>query len=250
MVVFHALRGCLPDQVVRRLDGKRPVLIVLRLPAADWIGSVERGFMRALEQRLKARWLLPASAVTLLPGGGFKASWDKKTAKEKMGSVLGSLEDHTTVLTLMPGETMDPSLRAFADLEIDVTITSDHFRQMLVDHFVDGTAIWPADIPASSIDPAWIDAAVHRADTTAEVVSVVQAAVTAGARSSKVRLEDLNGYGAAKEWGLTPAETATLDRLVPNTGNRGAASNTLRLYMIKLARLGSYLARKLRSSPR
>ena len=42
---------------------------------------------------------------------------------------------------------------------------------------------------------------------------------------------------------LTPAETAILDRLVPNTGNRGAGSNTLRLYMIKLARLGGYLAR-------
>ena len=42
---------------------------------------------------------------------------------------------------------------------------------------------------------------------------------------------------------LTAAETAILDRVVPNTGNRGAESNTLRLYMIKLARLGGYLAR-------
>ena len=42
---------------------------------------------------------------------------------------------------------------------------------------------------------------------------------------------------------LTAAETAILDRVVPNTGNRGAGSNTLRLYMIKLARLGGYLAR-------
>lgn len=42
---------------------------------------------------------------------------------------------------------------------------------------------------------------------------------------------------------LTPSETAILDRLVPNTGNRGAKPNTLQLYMTKLARLGGYLAR-------
>ncbi|MEF2554600.1 IS4 family transposase [Aurantimonas sp. A2-1-M11] len=42
---------------------------------------------------------------------------------------------------------------------------------------------------------------------------------------------------------LTPSETAILDRLIPDTGNRGAKPNTLQLYMTKLARLGGYLAR-------
>ncbi|WP_176223092.1 hypothetical protein [Aurantimonas sp. 22II-16-19i] len=42
---------------------------------------------------------------------------------------------------------------------------------------------------------------------------------------------------------LTPLETVILDRLVPDCGNRGAAPNTLQLYMTKPARLGGYLAR-------
>ncbi|MEF2074389.1 IS4 family transposase [Consotaella aegiceratis] len=42
---------------------------------------------------------------------------------------------------------------------------------------------------------------------------------------------------------LTPGEIAILDRLVADSGNRGAKPGTLQLYMIKLARLGGYLAR-------
>jgi len=42
---------------------------------------------------------------------------------------------------------------------------------------------------------------------------------------------------------LTPSEITILDHLVPDTGNRGSRSNTLQLYMTKLARLGGYLAR-------
>jgi hypothetical protein len=42
---------------------------------------------------------------------------------------------------------------------------------------------------------------------------------------------------------ITTAETAILDRVVSNTGNRGAAPGTLKLYLTKLARLGGYLAR-------
>jgi hypothetical protein len=42
---------------------------------------------------------------------------------------------------------------------------------------------------------------------------------------------------------LTPPEITILDRLVRNSGNRGAKQNTLRFYLTKLARLGGYLAR-------
>lgn len=42
---------------------------------------------------------------------------------------------------------------------------------------------------------------------------------------------------------LTPAEIAILDRLVADSGNRGAKPGTLLLYITKLARLGGYLAR-------
>ncbi|GHE06464.1 hypothetical protein U879_07975 [Defluviimonas sp. 20V17] len=42
---------------------------------------------------------------------------------------------------------------------------------------------------------------------------------------------------------LTRTEIAILDRLVSDTGNRGAKPRTLRLYLTKLARLGGYLAR-------
>ena len=207
LVVFQALRNALPERVLQRLKAGRPVLIVLRLPSPEWIHEVEQGLMRVLEQRLQARWLIRSEPVRFLPGGTPKATWDKKSAREKMGEALRCFENKTTILTLAPEEAMDPSLRAFVDLEIDVTITSDHFRQMLIDHFIDRTATWPVDLPVSSIDPTWIDASVGRAETASEVVSIVQAAVAAGARSSKVRLEDLNGYGAAKEWGLRLVDT-------------------------------------------
>ncbi|MFV3077411.1 hypothetical protein [Niveispirillum fermenti] len=42
---------------------------------------------------------------------------------------------------------------------------------------------------------------------------------------------------------LTRTEIAILDRLVSDTGNRGAKPGTLQLYLTKLARLGGYLAR-------
>jgi len=42
---------------------------------------------------------------------------------------------------------------------------------------------------------------------------------------------------------LTPSETAILDRLVPDAGNRGTGPHTLQFYITKLARLGGYLAR-------
>jgi hypothetical protein len=42
---------------------------------------------------------------------------------------------------------------------------------------------------------------------------------------------------------MTTAEISILDRVVSNTGNRGAALGSLKLYLIKLARLGGYLAR-------
>ena len=42
---------------------------------------------------------------------------------------------------------------------------------------------------------------------------------------------------------LTPSEIAILDRVVSNSGNRGARQNTLQLYLTKIARLGGYLAR-------
>jgi hypothetical protein len=42
---------------------------------------------------------------------------------------------------------------------------------------------------------------------------------------------------------MTTAEISILDRVVSNTGNRGAPLGSLKLYLIKLARLGGYLAR-------
>jgi hypothetical protein len=42
---------------------------------------------------------------------------------------------------------------------------------------------------------------------------------------------------------MTAAEMEILDRVVNNTGNRGAVRGTLNLYLTKLARLGGYLAR-------
>jgi len=42
---------------------------------------------------------------------------------------------------------------------------------------------------------------------------------------------------------LTVSEVAILDRLVNNSGNRGARPGNLHLYLTKLARLGGYLAR-------
>jgi len=43
---------------------------------------------------------------------------------------------------------------------------------------------------------------------------------------------------------FTATEIITLDTVIANTGNRGAKPATLELYLIKLARLGGYLARK------
>jgi len=42
---------------------------------------------------------------------------------------------------------------------------------------------------------------------------------------------------------MTATEITILDRVVSNTGNRGAPLGTLKLYLTKLARLGGYLAR-------
>jgi len=42
---------------------------------------------------------------------------------------------------------------------------------------------------------------------------------------------------------FTISEIAILDRLIGDTGNRTAKSGTLLIYLIKLARLGGYLAR-------
>jgi hypothetical protein len=42
---------------------------------------------------------------------------------------------------------------------------------------------------------------------------------------------------------MTTSEITILDRVVSNTGNRGAALGTLKLYLTKLSRLGGYLAR-------
>ncbi|OYW51906.1 MAG: hypothetical protein B7Y80_21195 [Hyphomicrobium sp. 32-62-53] len=42
---------------------------------------------------------------------------------------------------------------------------------------------------------------------------------------------------------LTKGEIGILDGLVPETGNRRCNTGTLAFYLIKLARLGDYLAR-------
>lgn len=49
---------------------------------------------------------------------------------------------------------------------------------------------------------------------------------------------------ARPEVAFTGAEIAILDGLVADRGNRGARPGTIELYLIKLARLGGYLARK------
>jgi len=48
---------------------------------------------------------------------------------------------------------------------------------------------------------------------------------------------------AAPTIAFTMQEIAILDHLIGDSGNRGAKSNTLQLYITKLARLGGYLAR-------
>jgi hypothetical protein len=42
---------------------------------------------------------------------------------------------------------------------------------------------------------------------------------------------------------FTATETKILDRLIADSGNRGAKPGTLQLYLTKLSRLGGYLAR-------
>ena len=202
IAVYHALLGQIPHSVVTRLRACRPVLILLRMPSIGWCEVVEQGCLRVLERLVMTSWLLRSDAVAVYSSRSVKSTWDKKLPSEKAATILRTLADNPAVLAMAPDESIDPSLRAFCDVEITVEITPATFEAMLSDHFDGEKVDWPADLRIAAVDPTWIDAAVGRAETAAEAVTILRGAVAGVSKTSTIRLEDLHGYGSAKDWGL------------------------------------------------
>ncbi len=201
LVVFHCLYPQLPDDIVLRLRRGRPVLIVLRMPNASWATAVDSGLRRAVEHRVWTKAATNSRLIRTIPDATGTIGWDRKPQKDRTALTMEALSTKTTVLLLAPGEMLDPAVQAFADLDLDVAIEPDHFAAAARDRF-GKTIDWPPAATAAAMNAKWLDVAFEKAETAAEAVAMLENAMKCNSKTSRIRLEDLHGYGPAKAWGL------------------------------------------------
>ena len=199
--VFSHVRPLLPTSIVERLKNREKVLILVRAPSPGWRSAVHNGVRRALEDAVRTQWILALQNLSLIPEASHRA-WERKSPAEKATLVIETMANGATVVCLAPMEVSPPQLEALADHEVDLaSLPVSALDQALERRFGVGKSGWPSDLNPARLDPLWIDVAVERGPDVATAASTLRR-MTATASASGPRLEDLHGYGPAKEWGL------------------------------------------------
>lgn len=194
--IFEAIVARHDDRLVRRLAGGGHALVLVGLPDASWVRRVLRPLDIALSD-LAGRKI---GAVVAEP--------------ERSGKGIGSTDFATTVLGLLahddvavptdPGQAVDPSVAAFADLFVEVPpLSPTGMTQLLRRSFPSFAGECPVDLDASAIHPDIIDAAFRRSRSGEEALGFLRdhLANVRPPSFSVPAFDTLRGYGDAHAWG-------------------------------------------------
>ena len=201
--VFHEARQAVKPDLVDSMKSDRPVLVVIRLPSAAWHDAAQEGLRRAVEAEVRTIPSLDPYFFSCLPTKESRSKWERKPAAERSESIGASLAQGSTVLMLGPTDEIDESIEAFVDREVDLRQMTGGLAASVGRRFGDRDAAWPPDLLPTALDPLYLDLAFARAETAADVVKMLRRMGKASRSAHKgPRLEDLHGYGEAKQWGL------------------------------------------------
>ncbi len=202
--IFAAVRPLLSSDIIDRLKQDDSVLILVRIRDTAWRGPAFQGVWRALEDAARTRRIVSGEGLAGVPDVSGDRAWDRKSVQDRSEMIADAFAERTTIACLCPSDRLQPHVEAFVDLEIDLThISSSAFDAALERRYGEGETGWPADIEPASLHPKWIDLAFSRCRAAAHAVAVIRQAQNATMTAIVgPRLEDLFGYGTAKDWGL------------------------------------------------
>ncbi|MEX6508643.1 AAA family ATPase [Jiella sp. M17.18] len=197
-----AIKRALQAVDPRLLGRQAGTLVLMRLPSERWRDAAEHGFARALEAILGSEQSLARGFITLPEISTEK--WKRSDPEDRVEGVLARLMTASVLLVAFGRDTVHPALEAMVDLVVDLSaIPLDCLGQAWRRRFGEEAGGWPLTVDPLRLSPMLIDALVARAATSgAAAASLAVPTLVAQDVSQGPRLEDLHGYGAAKEWGL------------------------------------------------
>ncbi|MCW4114370.1 AAA family ATPase [Aurantimonas sp. MSK8Z-1] len=223
-----------PAAVNKRLAGRsKNLVIAVRLPAESWYGAAIDAFLVVVAGIASKRLEVTFDVIPVTP------EMDRNIGQEPLpiGAVLRAADRKHVIAVYDRAEQLPPALVPLADLHVDLTTLAPvHTVFAIARAFPDDPTVkWPPDLPVAELRPADFDAACSRATTAAEVLALIRQLAEISKRKAKADekalaksssssrkdspvdilqpteplLENLHGYGAAKEWALQLFEDVT-----------------------------------------
>ncbi|MEX6505879.1 TRAP transporter substrate-binding protein DctP [Jiella sp. M17.18] len=204
-ILFDRVRATIPQELIRRVEVRKPAFIVARVASAGWDAPVFEAVTMALEDAVRTEFVIYGVQYQHVPRDEIaRRSWQRKNLRDRSEQVLSMLSSGVTIVALAPGEELDPAVVAIADMTLDLTrIELADVETAIMHAFPDSACKWPADVAISEIEPRWIDIAIGRSTSADDALRMI---ATLNRRPKAIstgpKLEELHGYGSAQAWGL------------------------------------------------
>lgn len=198
------VRDAIPDTLVRRLEARKPGFIIAQVASQEWRQSAFDAVFAALEAAVRTDFMLFGAQHHHIPADDIaNRAWQRKSRRERTQYALSMLASGITVVTLAPGEELEPAASRIADMVVDLTAFDvGAFEAMISGEFPNSSCNWPSDLNKSAMEPRWIDLAIGRSASADEALQMIAAIYAQPAdETNGPRLEDLYGYKDAGRWG-------------------------------------------------
>lgn len=203
-MMFNRVCGSVPVAVVSRLHARKSTFVVVRIASHEWREAAFQAVWMALDHAVRTDFMLYGVQHHHIPADEIaNRAWQRKSQRERTLHVLSTLASGITIVALSPGEELDRAALVIADMECDLTtIDVTDFDAIMAHAFPGSSYTWSSELVMSTVEPRWIDLAIGRSITADEALQMIAAIHDRPPENSEgPGLEDLHGYGLAREWG-------------------------------------------------
>ncbi|WP_245413500.1 AAA family ATPase [Mangrovicella endophytica] len=200
LIAYRTILNALPQRTRDALASRRPQLIVLRLASEAWSApitdAVETITIAICGTSIRMSQHYSPSVIKTGRRGDFTAD-----------AILKDLYSETVCCLIGPGDALPDQITPFVDFDHKIgPLSPDDIRGAVIDRFPNASGTWPDELCAEAVAPDVLDLVLRKGVDADDAYRLLRATYIERRAESEPgdqpRLEDLHGYGQAREWGL------------------------------------------------
>lgn len=199
-IVYRHLLQALPTSTRRSIASRRQQLLILRMPSAAWVQS-------AIDAMDAATMSICGVATTYGQFGSASIPRALRLGNIDVETVLKDLYNKTVCCFVAGSDELPTRIAALADFDFRIEpLTADTIGWAFSTRFPDRAVVDLGSLPVAAVTPDALDLALKKGIDGDDAIRLLRALCgsvpTAESSGGEPRLEDLHGYGEAREWGL------------------------------------------------